>query len=47
MKKEKGENVEAGETYLDEKEEKDNTGKNLKGKKDYHITLNVSTVQIL
>lgn len=45
--KEKGETVEAGETYLDEKEEKDNTGKTSKDKKNFHITLNVSTVQIL
>ena len=45
--KEKGETVKAGETYLDEKEEKDNTGKTLKGKQNYHISLNISTVQIL
>ena len=33
--KEKGETVEARETDLDEKEEKDNTGKTLKGKMNY------------
>ena len=45
--KEKGETVEAGKTDLDEKEGRDNTGKTLKGKKNHHISLNVSTVQIL